>query len=563
MKTTIYKVSPMILMLSSVFPMLMSLKCYFSNSMVVLQWEFMQNKVFNIPMLLIFDTKGMIFSSVVLFISSNVLMFSKLYMLNDKFINRFTMLVLLFILSMNMLVVTPHLIMLLLGWDGLGIVSFILVVYYQNSKSLAAGMVTALSNRVGDVMILLSIAISLNSGQWFMLLSWEHIPITNMEIIFIMVAAMTKSAQIPFSSWLPAAMAAPTPVSALVHSSTLVTAGVFLLIRFYNFLHSFYLFNTLLMSISMLTMIMAGICAMMEMDMKKIIALSTLSQLGLMMLSLSLNMPDITFMHLIIHALFKALLFISAGTLINMHTHSQDMRWMGNLTMQMPMTSSSMILASITMSGMPFLSAFYSKDLILEMSMNTPNKTMIMLMLYVSLIITSMYSMRLLYSIIFITMNSAPYYNLSDKFTLNPIMNLSYSTIMSGVMFSWLNSSLYMNPMPIMWMLVPMMMMLMGMFLALTWIKMMNTMKSNMSIFLSYMWFITPLSTQFIMPTPLKLSKMMLEFMDYTWLENLSGAFTPKLSNFSYNKYLNILSYNPMNMIWSSIIMSTSLLIAL
>jgi NADH-ubiquinone oxidoreductase chain 5 len=276
--------------------------------------------------MLILDPIGLRFSITVIFISYNVLSFSSIYIQHDKFVNRFTILVLLFILSINLLIYIPHIIALLLGWDGLGIVSFILVIYYQNHKSLAAGIITALSNRVGDAILLIAIAITLNQGHWYILeirISNSIIP----QILLITIAAITKSAQIPFSSWLPAAIAAPTPVSALVHSSTLVTAGVFLLIRFYPFLHRTNYFNLILITIATSTIFIAGIRATIECDIKKIIALSTLSQLGIMITSLALNFPILTFFHILTHALFKALLFIGAGSFIHYHDHSQDLRW--------------------------------------------------------------------------------------------------------------------------------------------------------------------------------------------------------------------------------------------
>lgn len=140
------------------------------------------------------------------------------------------------------------------------------------------------------------------------------------------MAAITKRAQIPFSRWLPAAIAAPTPVSALVHSSTLVTAGVFLLIRFYNFLHTLPHFNSIILFIAVSTIFIAGLRATTECDIKKIIALSTLSQLGIIITRIGLNMPNLAYFHIVTHALFKALLFICAGAFINEHLHTQDLR---------------------------------------------------------------------------------------------------------------------------------------------------------------------------------------------------------------------------------------------
>ena len=177
---------------------------------------------------------------------------------------------------------------------------------------------------------------SFNNNHWFIFNIWGR-PINNFIILSILIAAITKRAQIPFSRWLPAAMAAPTPVSALVHSSTLVTAGVFLTIRFFPFLNTLPSFSSILFFTSSLTIFMAGMSALTECDIKKIIALSTLRQLGVIILSLSLGFPKLAFFHLITHALFKALLFICAGSIIHYHAHGQDLRTIGILP-QLPFT---------------------------------------------------------------------------------------------------------------------------------------------------------------------------------------------------------------------------------
>jgi len=177
-------------------------------------------------------------------------------------------------------------------------------------------MLTVLANRVGDVMILTSIGILVLQGHWTVTLILDF-HLSAWAGLTVMVAAITKRAQIPFSAWLPAAIAAPTPVSALVHSSTLVTAGVFLLIRFYPFLNSCSFFKPALLLISVSTLLLAGIGANYENDLKKIIALSTLSQLGVIIIRLGMGMPYLALFHLYTHALFKALLFLCAGAIIH------------------------------------------------------------------------------------------------------------------------------------------------------------------------------------------------------------------------------------------------------
>jgi len=334
-------------------------------------------------------------------------MFSSSYISEDKFINRFTWIVLLFVASINLLIFIPRLPALLLGWDGLGIVSFALVIYYQNNKSLGAGFLTLLANRVGDVIILLSIGLMVLQGHWVITLMWDF-SFRGCVVLIIVVARITKRAQIPFSAWLPAAMAAPTPVSALVHSSTLVTAGVYLVIRFHPFFCQLELFNFWLLFISVFTLLMAGIGAMFETDLKKVIALSTLSQLGVIMLSLRLNIVDLALFHLYTHALFKALLFLCAGAVIHSSQNNQDLRYMGMMRSQIPLTITCINVANLSLCGAPFLSGFYSKDLILQVSLISPLRFFILIVIFVATRFTLAYSWRLRFFSLFGPYTGAP-----------------------------------------------------------------------------------------------------------------------------------------------------------
>lgn len=190
-------------------------------------------------------------------------------------------------------------------------------------------------------------------------------------------------------------MAAPTPVSALVHSSTLVTAGVFLLIRFFPFLKSFQFFQPSLLFISVLTLLIAGIGANYENDLKKIVALSTLSQLGVIIISLGMGMPYLALFHLYTHALFKALLFLCAGAIIHNSSNAQDIRVMGIVFSQAPLTTTCINVANLSLCGAPFLRGFYSKDLILEISLYQPTSLLIVFLIFVATGITAAYSLRL------------------------------------------------------------------------------------------------------------------------------------------------------------------------
>nr|AAU13941.1 NADH dehydrogenase subunit 5 [Bothropolys sp. SP-2004] len=395
----------------------------------------------NIVFAVIGDWMALVFFSFVFFISSCVMFYSVDYMSSDKEIVRFGWLVLLFVISMMLLIFSPNLISILLGWDGLGLVSYCLVIYYQNVRSYNSGMITVLSNRIGDVALLLGISWMVSWGGWSIL----SITLLDNSLLWfwlvglLMVAGMTKSAQIPFSAWLPAAMAAPTPVSALVHSSTLVTAGVYLMVRFSPLLLDSTFFSSSLLLISTLTMFMSGICANYETDLKKVIALSTLSQLGLMMMSLSLGFVSVAYFHLLTHALFKALLFMCAGAIIHSSGESQDVRLMGGLVGFMPLISVSMNSANFALCGMPFMTGFYSKDLIIELTMGDLSNMLIFLLLMISVGLTAMYSFRLSYYSMWSSGRGGFVVMADGGMYMNyPIILLSFLAIFGGGMMSWL-----------------------------------------------------------------------------------------------------------------------------
>nr|WMC20930.1 NADH dehydrogenase subunit 5 [Helicocranchia sp. n SB-2022] len=385
-----------------------------NNFCLLFSWELMSCVSSGVDFDLAIDWMSCSFSGLVCFISGCVMIFSVSYMKGDVYLFRFSLTVMLFVLSMNLLIFIPSLISLLLGWDGLGLVSFCLVIYYQNSKSLAAGMLTVLMNRVGDCFILGAISMVIVLGHWNMLCLWEFYGFMYVNL-FIMIAGMTKSAQIPFSSWLPAAMAAPTPVSALVHSSTLVTAGVFLFIRFFNYLSEYYWFSVFMIYISILTTIMSGICALYEYDMKKIIALSTLSQLGVMMMSLGVGLPMLALFHLYTHAMFKALLFMCGGNIIHCFGGNQDVRQISNVCKLMPVTTMFLNISNMALCGMPFLAGFYSKDLIIEGLISGDINIVMFILGAFGVCLTVLYSMRFSFYSIWCNESFNTYTNISDN----------------------------------------------------------------------------------------------------------------------------------------------------
>nr|YP_009521274.1 NADH dehydrogenase subunit 5 [Perumytilus purpuratus]AXP84510.1 NADH dehydrogenase subunit 5 [Perumytilus purpuratus] len=379
--------------------MLISMFLNSSHLVEVVLWE---GGSFSISASFIFDDLSVLFSGVVLVISGSVIIYSKWYMSSDQFFSRFISLIYLFVGSMVMLIYSANLISLMLGWDGLGLVSFLLVCYYQNSKSLGAAMFTVLTNRLGDIFILVSIGLLSTWGDWLVycrpLMGNDDVSVIGFLLV---LGGMTKSAQAPFCAWLPEAMSAPTPVSSLVHSSTLVTAGAYLIIRCYSLCGSSFDNMFFLKMMSLVTLVIAGAGGVVETDFKKVVALSTLSQLSLMMFAVSIGFPHIAFFHLINHASFKALLFVSVGAIIHCNKGCQDMRALGSCWKMMPISSSCMALSSLSLCGLPFLSGFYSKDLLVELSLTCALDMWSYVLMLFGVGLTSFYSLRFIASALF------------------------------------------------------------------------------------------------------------------------------------------------------------------
>ena len=372
-------------------------------------------------------------------ISGRVIIFRTRYMRSEKFFSRFIILVFFFIMSIYLLILSPNLIRLLLGWDGLGVTSYLLVIFYQRNKSYNAGMLTAITNRLGDVGLLISISLMLYLGNWnYIFINSFSTIFSNLIIFLIIISACTKSAQIPFSAWLPAAIAAPTPVSALVHSSTLVTAGVYLLIRM-NLIIIEINIRYILLLIGIITMIIAGFTAIIEIDIKKIIALSTLRQLGIIILTLGIGNPILSFFHLLSHAFFKAMLFICAGIIIHNMKDYQDIRKIGIRHNNLNYCISIIIVANIRLCGLPFLRGFYSKDLIIEILIIKGKNMFLFLFIIVGTILTVIYSCRLnfLVRINFLKSESLFFISENSIFILIGIIFLLPFSIIGGILISW------------------------------------------------------------------------------------------------------------------------------
>lgn len=279
------------------------------------------------------------------------------------FLRRFNFLFVLFVASMILLIFRPNIFSLMLGWDGLGVVSFCLVIFYSDKVALVSGLITIYINRIGDAFMIFCIYYSSWWGFWG--LDIDIIGDFRLFSVFLFLASLTRRAQYPFSAWLPAAMSAPTPISSLVHSSTLVTAGVYLVIRFYFVLRTFFVCG-LINFLSRLTILLAGLSAIAERDLRRVVAMSTLRQLGLIFYLLSVGEWAFSFYHLIVHALFKSLIFLTCGGFIYGFSGDQDYRFKGGSYYSLPLFGYLFRFSSLGLVGFPFLAGFYSRDAALD-----------------------------------------------------------------------------------------------------------------------------------------------------------------------------------------------------
>ena len=375
-----------------------------------------------------FDYLRLIFITIVLTIRGFAFIYTSWYVGKNS---TFSILVLLFVGRMLLLIMFTNLWIFIWGWDFLGVVSYILVINYQNQNSSNAGMITILSNRVGDRFMIMRISLIMLTGAWDSITKTNHsfFPL----LALLMLTRITKRAQIPFCAWLPAAMAAPTPVSALVHSSTLVTAGVYLIIRYNQNNPSYFLLLT-----GIFTTLLARINACNGFDFKKLIALSTLRQLGLMFISLGLGNYKLALYHLVSHGLVKALLFLSAGVIIHQTKSNQDLRIITGILQTLPVTSISIIFTRLVLSGLPFMTCFFSKEVIINQ--NFVKRIWIVIRIYAAARLTINYRLRLIRRIL-----KAPSYWNTNNFTeknpntLLPLIGLLPFSILWGASRFWVS----------------------------------------------------------------------------------------------------------------------------
>nr|ADI99796.1 NADH dehydrogenase subunit 5 [Hydra vulgaris] len=505
----------------------------------------------------------------VITVSFFVHLFSYSYMENDPHLPRFISYLSLFTFFMIILISSSNLIQLFIGWEGVGLCSYLLINFWytriQANKSAIKAMII---NKLGDIGLLIGIIY-----LWIFTGSFEFndifiISITNnfytlyIPLFFVLIGVIGKSAQLGFHMWLPDAMEGPTPVSALIHAATMVTAGVFLIIRMSPIFELSSTVLILIIIIGSLTSFFSATIGMVQNDLKKVIAYSTCSQLGYMIMICGFSFYDLSLFHLINHGFFKALLFLSAGSIIHAINDEQDMRKYGALKNFLPLIFIFIIIGSIALLGLPFLSGFYSKDLIVEVALFSNFLSFSVWISISAVFITAFYSLRLIY-FTFInnpqqSINNFNNIHESDYKIIISLSLLILFSIFSGYMFQFIiikdnlpNMIYNINK------LLPLFLSILGIITAIiifnnlnkTWNVTFTTYYKNIYLFLINNWYFDILINYILSKKISPLGyKITYKFIDNQILESLGPFYFNKtigiISNKSSKIYLNsIYSY--------------------
>nr|YP_009739401.1 NADH dehydrogenase subunit 5 [Tricholoma terreum]QIC20245.1 NADH dehydrogenase subunit 5 [Tricholoma terreum] len=411
--------------------------------------SWVESEIMSISWELFFDQLTVSLGLAVLYCSTLIHIYTIDYLSSDPHNQRFFSYLSAFTAGMLLLITGGNFFVMFVGWEAIGVVSYLLInFYFTRIQANKAAILAFTMNRTGDMLMsigffaIFAIFGSLNYASIFSLTPYMNETAISIIALLLLGGALAKSANIPLHSWLPGSMEAPTPVSALLHAATLVTAGIYLLLRCSPILEFSPTVLLLITIIGSTTAFFAATCGLLQNDLKRIIAFSTISQLGYMMMAIGLSQYNVALMHTVNHAFFKALLFLGAGAVIHSFTDQQDIRRMGGLIKFLPLTYSVMLVGSFSLLATPYLTGFYSKDLILELAYSQYSFTGMYAFILGSITagITAFYSFRLI-SLVFLTTPNGQkqaYLNSheSNFAVILPLLILSLFSIFFGYIFS-------------------------------------------------------------------------------------------------------------------------------
>lgn len=393
----------------------------------------------NIPFALLIDHLSLTMMLIVTGVGLLIHIYSIGYMHDDERVNNFFTYMNLFTFSMLLLVMGANYLVLFIGWEGVGLCSYLLIgFWFKNPAYNYAARKAFVMNRIGDLGFILGIILifftfgSITFTDVFA--KAGSMPVGAMSVtlitLFLFIGATGKSAQIPLFTWLPDAMAGPTPVSALIHAATMVTAGIYMIARSGILYNLAPVTQTVIIIVGTITAIMAAIIGLRQNDIKKVLAYSTVSQLGYMFIALGLGAYSTAVFHVTTHAFFKALLFLGAGSVIHAMGGEQDIRKMGGLKKQLPITYFTFLMATLAISGIPPFSGFFSKDMILTKAFE--HNLWLYGLTLIGALITCFYMFRLLFLVFFGNLRSSAHPHESPSVMTWPLMILAVLSVFGG-----------------------------------------------------------------------------------------------------------------------------------